>query len=177
MFVKNFYIREAVRHFGDKQNDGEYARGFSSAYKATDDVYIGWGTSVQSYLNLNYCTESAGRIGEGVSFGDGDTPVTFSDINLSGNRIAGLSVVTKWAYSMAGENGSTITATYTITNNNSEAVTIREVALFSRVPYASSSNTAYFIMVDRTVLDSPVTIEPNGMGQVNYTINLNYPTA
>lgn len=107
----------------------------------------------------------------GVFFGDGDTPPTPDDYALSGNVITtatATAVVTK----TVDANGVTITGTYTITNTGTENITIAEVGLFE-----GFSNSMCDYMMERTVLDSPITIPAGGVGQVTYTIRMDYPTA
>lgn len=120
----------------------------------------------RAYFMLPHSINSYG----GVFFGDGSTPPTADDYILSGNFITtatASSAVTK----SADETGVTITGTYTITNTGTEDITIAEVGLFE-----STNNNGCRYMMERTVLDSPVTIEPGGVGQVTYTIRMNYPT-
>ena len=67
-------------------------------------------------------------------------------------------------------------AVYTITNNNAEEITIREVALHVLF-YRTTSGSTNGCVIDRTVLDTPVTIPAGGVGQVEYTITFNLPTS
>ena len=113
--------------------------------------------------------------GSGVRFGTGNTPVTLDDYKLSGDIITTLS----GAYSIskgADAAGAYITALYTLTNTGSSDVTVSEVGTFVHINKTNSSTHAY-PMIDRTVLDTPVTIPAGGIGQVVYTITFNYPTA
>ena len=104
----------------------------------------------------------------GVVFGDGNTPATAEDYKLAGNIITGFTATANLAHSI--DNGvAQIVATYTI--NASSEVTIKEI-----VAFASTGGNGTYI-VDRTVLDTPVTIPAGGVGQVVYTITFNYPTA
>ena len=106
--------------------------------------------------------------GGGVIFGDGDTPPTAEDYKLAGNIITGFTTSVNLASSI--NNGvAQIVATYNI--SASSEVTIKEIAAF-----ANAGSTGKY-MVDRTVLDTPVTIPAGGIGQVVYTITFNYPTA
>ena len=105
--------------------------------------------------------------GNCVVLGDGDAAPTLDDCKLSGNV---LSTITYNA-DVTRENedgGATITALYTITNTGTEDITIKELGMI----YTNGP-----VMYERTVLDSPVTIPVGGIGQVTYTIRLNYPTA
>lgn len=107
----------------------------------------------------------------GVVFGTGDTAPTFDDYKLSGSIVtainAGASVETTF-----DDDGCTFVGTYNISNTGSEEITIKEVGLILRSAYNNSA-----ILVERTVLDTPLTIPAGGIGQVVYTIRMDYPTA
>ena len=125
------------------------------------------------YASLSRMSKSIGDTYLGIIIGTGDTPVTPDDHKLSG------SMITAYAGSVAStcsadENGTTLTALCTITNSGSSAFTIREVGLLGKDKNTSSTSST--ILVERTVLDVPLTIEPGSVGQLTYTIKLNYPT-
>lgn len=106
----------------------------------------------------------------GVVFGTDDTAPTFDDYKLSGDLITTMSasasvVVTK------DDDGYTYVATYTISNTGSADITIKEVGLILR----GRSNSSF--LIERTVLEAPLTIPASGVGQLVYTIRMNYPTA
>lgn len=106
--------------------------------------------------------------GAGVVLGDGDTPVSSNDYRLAGNLITG------FVYSQTSEAGRTgqkvwAKGKYTITNNNASHITIREIGMLQA--YASSS----YCMIDRQLLDSPITIEAGGVGQLEYSIEYEVP--
>lgn len=115
----------------------------------------------------------------GVHFGTGDTAVTLEDYYLSGTMLQNISVAVQTSYITPNDDGCVYGVKYLITNNNSEAVTIKEVMLtIGRYSTNSASSvTGPYVMVDRTVLDEPVTIPAGEIGMVTYEIRLNYPTA
>lgn len=127
-----------------------------------------------------YIKDGANNYMSGVVFGTGNTPPTSDDYTLSGSGVDGLSN-SNITYVISYENSETtrsIIATYTITNSTGADITIGEVGLVctlygTRSGYTSGSY--YPILVERTVLDSPVTIPADGVGQVTYTIRMNYP--
>ena len=172
MFVKNFYKLMARNYFFYSNTsvvkvpiaDGGQSDIIQLCYNtfsnnATKYPYMG--TIVKSYYG-----------GGGVMFGDGTTPVTLDDYKLSGNIITTISSSVSLSWDSDDE-GCSGTALYTLTNSGDSAITISEVGLFSGV--FSNNNMNY--MLERTVLDEPVTIEAGAIGQVTYTIRLNYPTA
>lgn len=106
----------------------------------------------------------------GIVVGSGTTPPTFNDNSLksqittiTGNVSFGTSIGTNQDF-------ASITAIVTITNTGDKAITVAEIGAQINV----TGNWCW--MVDRTVLDNPITIEPGGIGQVTYTIRLDYPT-
>lgn len=102
----------------------------------------------------------------GVVFGDGDTEETLYDYKLAGSVISGIT----YSYTITSgvdELGPWVKAKYTITNNNTSAITIKEAGV-----------TAFSgCLVERTVFPTPITIEGNaGVGQIEYTIRYDVPT-
>lgn len=114
----------------------------------------------------------------GVVFGTGTTPPTYDDYKLSGDLITGLTI-SKTESTDRSDTDASRTVIYTITNGGASDVTIGEVGLLavgSQSPKETSYGYRYPMMVERTVLNSPVTIPAGGIGQVTYTIRMNYPT-
>lgn len=108
----------------------------------------------------------------GIAFGDGNKAPTVDDITLSGNLITTLTGTVSHDTIM-NDNGCETTFLYTLTNTGSTSVTIKELGIFSSF-HASDADTA--CLIDRVVLDEPVTIPASGIGMVTYTFKVNYPT-
>ena len=147
----------------------KYALGYANKFTSSSSGDAIFSSSV---LQSSYTTNS------GIIFGTGDTPPTFNDYKLSGDIIKGLTAQTV-IESNTTSNGCYRKFIITIQNTTSEAKTIREVGYVRRAPALKSSGdtTIIYPLVERTVLDNPVTIPANGFGQVEYTITFNYPTA
>lgn len=109
----------------------------------------------------------------GVMFGDGNTAPTLNDYKLSGNLLTTFDY-TASAVMSVDANGVTLKTTYTLTNTGSADMTVSEIGLFGAT---LNSVTYYSILVERTVLDEPITIPPSGVGTVIYTIRFNFPAA
>lgn len=106
---------------------------------------------------------------EGVYFGSSDTPATEDDYNLAAPFTSGLSVSsTGVAAPEVSDEKITLRASYVVTNNNTEAITIREIGCFNRVPYSSSKS--YLTLFERTVLDNPITIPPGEATSITYRV-------
>lgn len=123
--------------------------------------------------SLHKVQTSYGTYG-GVVFGTGTTPPTKDDYCLSGT------LLTNFAYSAGvtatpDATGVTIKAIYTITNTGSSDMTIGEIGLMCNMYDASNQVDFRKGFIERTVLDAPVTIPAGGIGQVTYTIRINYP--
>ena len=117
----------------------------------------------------------------GVCFGDGDTPPTPADLNISGNAFSTYNALYNLSTGVDDSGHIYVKAHYTITNTGDQAFTIKEIGLFAapslnKGPDIAVSGT-FSILLDRTVLDTPVTIPAGGIGQVEYTITFNLPTA
>lgn len=107
----------------------------------------------------------------GVCFGSGTTPPTEDDYRMEGD------LFTTYNYSQtSASNKSTMSYTYTITNTGTEDFTIREVGLIASAYAKHSSNYYYYsdcVLLERTVLESPITIPANGgVGQITYTLKM-----
>lgn len=127
--------------------------------------------------NITDGTNSSG-FSYGTFFGSGNTPPTIDDYKLSGDTIRNCtsSYTENHTYSEDGS-ASILSVTYTITNNNDAEITIGEVALFAECYWQTAYNafTHHYYMFERTALEAPITIAPGGVGQITYTIQMNYP--
>ncbi len=118
--------------------------------------------------------------GSGIVFGNGTKEVSFDDYALSGDIFTTFTATSAYTFSPDAD-GFTVTTTVTLTNTGTSDFTVAEVGLYGwHSAFASqttSSDTVCRFMVERTLLDTPVTIPAGGIGQVTYTIRMNYPTA
>ena len=181
MFLKNYY-KTMVAYVTNKRLyfknvNGEETKLISTAENLiTRFGYDNNGLSCPSMyvIRQNYTTSANGGTG-GVIFGTGSTPPSIDDYCLSGEIVTGFN----WTANVnktESDSGVSVKAIYTITNTISESITIREVALMSAL-HGAYNGAAYCGLIERTVLDNPVTIPAGGVGQVVYTITFNYPTA
>lgn len=108
----------------------------------------------------------------GAIIGTGTTPPAIDDYNLSGDMITTFSASSAVSRAI-DDSGHTITVVYTITNTGTADFTIGEIGLIAGTNTSAAANKC---LLERTVLDTPVTIAAGGVGQVTYTIRMNYPT-
>lgn len=175
MFLSNYY--KILGMYFMNRNDGvSLTTPSGSSVRA---YYYNYNTCHYNFCLDNLRALSTSYSSNGVIFGDGSTPPSVSDYCLSGNVITGI-VSSSTRKATSTENSAENTVLFTITNNNAKAVTISEVGYIGYNQYytsatGSNSFSDYFLL-DRTVLESPITIEPGGVGQVTYTLRMNYPT-
>ena len=107
----------------------------------------------------------------GILIGTGTTPPTLDDYKMESQIQSGMNASNSRGFD---ENGNPYTI-ITLTNATDKAITVGEVGVVTSGYYNAGSSGSKHILVDRTVLDTPLTIEPGGVGQITYTIRMNYP--
>ena len=105
-----------------------------------------------------------------VEFGNGTTPATANDYKLESEITTGISVASQ-DLTTTEQTDSYILWTATFGVTASVETTISEIGLFSHVYTTSGS---FPTLVDRTVLDAPITIPAGQSKQITYTIRFNY---
>ena len=164
MFLRNYYSILGTAFFGKKMT----IKGLSGGEKT---LY---------YSDVNHCSPLLGffqnsvSIAEtntsGVMFGTNSTPPTFEDYTIDNSGVSVAGTIAKTVN--INDNGSvTAVLNCTLTNTGDAEITISEAGL-----KVALTNTGS-VLFDRTVLDTPVTIPAGGVGQVEYTITFNLPTA
>lgn len=180
MFTKNWYRIESVPfrtnnftavtlgmvNFNNTTISGSYTAAATQSLTANQNYapYIGRLTTAAS---LGYTIT-------GVIIGSGTTPPTIDDYRLE-NRITLSGITATGSVSTESDgDGAAVTSLLTIVNNSGQEITIGECGLFTN---NGSSGDAYCALIERTVLDSPITIPNGGVGQLTYTVRMRYPTA
>lgn len=168
-WVRGFFIGKAVRTFKDwsgTTKDPTANNGYiEPGYLAPKILYSAMNTLV---------TKIANDMGTGVVFGTGDREPTADDYTISGNVVSGISATINRTYEDA-DDAVRITSVFTITNNNSSEVTIKEAALFAAITWYTTSVQNARMMIARMLLESPVTIPAGGVGQVTVSVDVNAP--
>lgn len=115
----------------------------------------------------------------GFWVGTGTTPATENDYALENRITSGLSSISITYVQAAGQdtNGNPNTEyLISVRNTSSAAINIGEIGLVQMCIYGTtqsgiSSNSGLFL-IDRTVLDTPVTIAPGETKTIDYTITV-----
>jgi hypothetical protein len=116
-------------------------------------------------LDASATAFSNSTMGGGFAFGTGTQQPTEDDYTIT------LKLLPTDSFLVSPQvvcDGETCTGTYTIINKGTETVTLTEVGLFGMCPRSGSSGYNY--MIDRTLLEQPITIGPGDMGKIVYTI-------
>ena len=174
MFTKNWYILQSLHMLADSKQHLTDIKPLDWDGQSKTKYYP-YKTNVSIQKAINSVKTDLTRHLSGVLFGTGDTPASLDDYKLAGDVIQNIATSISKTYSYS-EAQPSLKALYTITNNNEAAITIKEVALNLQFDYSSNGSSTGCV-IDRTVLDTPVTIPAGGVGQVEYTITLNLPTA
>lgn len=129
------------------------------------------GVSVQSVSSNYYSETSMGDtyspFNRGIAFGSGTTPPQKTDYKLENHITTGLT------YSGNNTNNADGVANWvqTVQNTSTAQITITEVGLFSSNYYASGADKT--LLLTRTVLDTPVVLQPNEVKTFTITIDYN----
>ena len=105
-----------------------------------------------------------------VLFGNGTTPATVNDYKLESPISSGITVANP-SSTTNEQTDDYILWTVTFGVKASVETTISEIGLISRA-YMPSGYTE--VLVDRTVLETPITIPAGQSKQITYTIRFNY---
>lgn len=117
----------------------------------------------------------------GVYFGSGSTPATKADYTLASPITSGLAITSPSAvvWSDDGNGKHTACADFTVRNTSQSEINIYEIGLFSAVQSNYSgyngnySNQWWLTLMERTVLEEPITIAPGEAKLVTYKITFN----
>lgn len=173
MLTKNFYnymFTKVVK---------EDIKGALVAYDGTThDAYFPSSNSYDLILNYLYKLNTSPTNSAGVVIGTGVTPATPDDYKLESLITSGFSTNNQSAATVSKDaTGVSVSASYWITNTGTTPLVISEIGAVGTVHSRSDANVHDCALLDRTVLETPITINPGESKQVTYTIRFNYPTA
>lgn len=109
----------------------------------------------------------------GVCVGSGNTPASKTDYKLENLISSGLNQLNRTHALNILDNGIEIVYAFILQNVSEDDITISEIGLLN-YGYIQGSTGAAFL-VDRTVLDTPVTIPAGETKTISYSIRINYP--
>lgn len=110
----------------------------------------------------------------GLTVGTGATAATDDDYKLQSQITSGVSGSVVMANSLDGAGNPQLACTLTLTNTGSSAITISEIGysqnLNATTTQGGTSSSARTCLLDRTVLDTPVTIAAGAYAVIKYTL-------
>lgn len=168
MVLRNWY--NAFKSFRKKGiiKDGLTAL---NGTKSHAGYYNNGGTDNQSWLALYSTSMSYSTYTYGIMIGSGGTPATLDDYKLEALITSGLSV----SVSVTSDDDNDGVYKLTITNTSGVDVTIKEIGMALKLYTGSNSTVSANFLVERTVLDNPITIPAGGIGLIDYAIKLPIP--
>lgn len=125
---------------------------------------------VQSFPSNSY-SETSGTsffcpFGRGIAFGSGTTPPQKTDYKLENYITTGLT----YSGNNTDETDGIVKWVQTVQNTSTAQITITEVGLFTKYDTSIDFNT---FLLTRTVLDTPVVLQPNEVKTFTITIDYN----
>ena len=158
MLTRNYYHAIAAMAIGAKIANGLTLLDGSKSdcYQASDSSKKG---SQYSHLSIGCGSLGTSATNSGFVFGNGAVEPTIDDYCLSGEFIK--------------LSGTLQRIVATLTNRKDTDVTISEVGYQDYV-YVNSSGSKCCLL-ERTLLDNPITIPAGGVGQVTYTVRMSLP--
>lgn len=164
MLTNNFY-----NMFGSCMGK-TVSSGFRDVSGTIYDAYYAAGNSDWLFAPFRFSSVQTSQKGQGVVFGTGNTAPTVDDYCLSGGVITTLSKVATVNTVSIIDGSLCVKQAITVSNSGTATVTICEMGLVA-VAYRSSSYSCY-VLLDRTVLNEPLTLAPGEQGVVTYTFTL-----
>ena len=127
---------------------------------------------VNDTLLLKQDNVSFSETGTGIVLGSGTTPPTLHDYRLVSLITSGLTPTVSMTY----DEEENLVYKITLTSTASEPISIGEIGIRAGF-YAGSNSGLNYALMERTVLDEPVTIPAGGVGIVEYAIRMQMPEA
>ncbi len=107
------------------------------------------------------------------AFGTGSLPPSYDDYCLSGDYVPGITIIkNRPMHDCKSPSSCCFKNELTIRNDGSDTVIIKEVGRVMSSYLTSSSSSDSTILLDRVVLDSPLTLAPGESGVITLTVNI-----
>lgn len=196
MFLRNFYnsipykVSTAASGSDDMTNFKAYAKDSASPPTFVHWSNIGNKKTISDFMTMFpkqtksqfsgsgsgfNSTSPSEQFFVGVVFGTGNTEPTIDDYQMAGEHFVDYTESHSFENTIVGTT-RTLSCRYTLTNASTESVTIGEIGLSGNA-YRKSSSWYYYtgFLLERTVLDSPITIPAGGVGVITYTLKFDLP--
>lgn len=143
-------------------------------------IYLSFRQNGFPYSVYNSVSIASSASNNGIRLGTGNTQATENDYNLESRITSGLTASSPAVTYDVDENGNPYKEfLFTLTNTTNSDITVAEIGYFQQV-YTSTSKGANTstttIMLDRTVLSTPVTVPANDSAAIKYTLKTIMPS-
>lgn len=118
------------------------------------------------YYSENNGTKYFSPFYRGIAFGSGTTPPQKTNYKLENHITSGLT----YSGNNTSQTNKVVNWVQTVQNTSTEQITITEVGLFTK---GSTSDSYATTLLTRTVLDTPVVLQPNDVKTFTITIDYN----
>lgn len=168
MFTRNYYYYLAQGNGIPEQFVPAY---FNNVTNATVSLRTKQSTgSLRPYLGTIATSYSY----SGIIFGDGTSEPTLDDCRLSGNIITTVASTYIDIDVDIMDDGIRAITTHTIRNTGSNNITIREMGIIGYM--TGGAGGSYYVLLEHSLLETPITISPNATANISYTIFHPYST-
>lgn len=168
MVTNNFRkVLSALLYAGNTRTYGPEITDASGNSKHFYKLYnYGWPN--QGPVNLSLSNTAAG-----IQIGSGSTPASANDHALESLITSGVSATVTLNKQVDGDGNYESAYLVTVTNNGSADVVVSEIGYVVYLLGATnngSSSQAIYVLFDRTLLNTPVTIAPGESATITYTM-------
>lgn len=170
MITRNWYVNLRSNHARTVITNGLV---LPTGSYANAGYYENYAEKVYNALVIRETDVVFNSTSAGIVLGRDSTPPTLNDCCLKSLITGGLSIKT---VTKADENGD-LKYTMTMTNTSQNPITIGEVGIMSKVYTGANTSTSNIVLMERTVLEEPITIPANGVGVVTYITGFAVPEA
>lgn len=137
--------------------------------------YIGGGFTSSSFPNSVSKTVQINTLkGSGIHVGTGQTPATEEDYFIESKIASGLKAGSTTVRGGVDENGNPyVELSFMLSNTTGEDIVVREIGYVQGAALANTiggSSANSNILLDRTVLSTPVTVPAGGEAVIRYTL-------
>lgn len=187
MITKNFKQLSRMLLIGDGPST-ETGNILVGMIKAVDISGAAWYLTSYSAEGIgDYTGYTSDGGAQGVTFGSGTTQPTENDYKLESPISSGISVTRDVYKTVTSSDKLSVEIHYSVTNTTGSDITISEIGLKKSIYAASVPNISAtpiltntptlgrVFLIDRTLLDNPVTIHPGDTADLKYILSVDNP--
>lgn len=173
MFTQNYYnlIANMVASAGATTSNVDPSLILIDVYGVPHAEGFNWNNSFPYNVSSapTVSVDNISSSSRGICIGTDNTPPTLCDTTLKSQITSGISMSLASTVRGCDVPGSPyVEYKISVTNTSSEPITIREIGYKQNAN--SLANTSYIVLLDRTVLEEPLTIQAGDSGIIDYKL-------